>query len=281
MTAAFKKVSSKAGLGLRSPHFETVLTNLPSVHWFEVHPENLKMGATLRQIEKVREHYPLSLHGVGLSLGSQHLDKNHLRFLKNMITILEPALVSEHVAWTRIGNVHFNDFLPLPYTEESLALLIQNVLKTQDFLGRQILMENPSTYMEFAHSTIPEWEFIRTLAQKSGCKILLDVNNIFVSSTNHGWDPHVYLQHVADANLVGEIHLAGHAPLTLPSGKTVLVDSHNTTIIQPVWQLYEDALSLLGPTPTLIEWDVDIPDFTVLIKEFEKAEQLLKVPSCT
>jgi uncharacterized protein (UPF0276 family) len=264
-----------AGIGLRHVHHQAVLDTPPAVGWLEVHSENyLGGGAPLHYLEAARRDYPLSLHGVGLSLGSDGaLDRDHLRRIKALIRRIEPGLVSEHISWSVSGGVHFNDLLPLPYTEEALAVLCDHIAETQDFLGRQILVENPSTYLQFTHSTIPEWEFVAATAERTGCGLLLDVNNIHVSATNHGWDAHRYLATIPP-DAVQEIHLAGHAVKDL-GDVTLRIDDHGSAVSAEVWTLYAAALRRIGPTPTLIEWDTDIPELAVLVAEAAKADALL------
>ncbi|MGH8281336.1 MAG: MNIO family bufferin maturase, partial [Gammaproteobacteria bacterium] len=215
-----------------------------------------------------------SLHGVGLSLGSSdRLHTEHLAKLKRLIERVEPALVSEHLCWGAIGPRHLNDLLPLPFTEESLNLVVSHVSAAQEYLGRTILLENVSTYLMYTHSTIPEWEFIAALAERSGCGILLDVNNVFVNATNHGYDAERYIRAIPK-DKVGEIHLAG---FTRKQGLPVdlLIDSHSRPVADAVWKLYRLAIEHCGPVATLIEWDQDIPALDVLLSEADKAERIL------
>lgn len=260
----------KAGISLKSVHHEEILQKIPPIPWFEVHPENLKSGSVLSFVEKIREHYPLSLHGVGLSLGSVSLNQDHLFFLKSLCDRLEPGLVSEHVSWSYVDGIYLNDLLPLPYTEETLHVLVNNIQYAQEILKRYLLIENPSTYLEFAHSQYKEEDFIKQVACRSGCGILLDINNIYVSSHNHGWDAKAYIKVLATSGYVREIHLAGHKKTTL-SGKNFLIDHHGCPVSLEVWKLYEYALSFLGPLPTLVEWDNHLPAFDVLWAEGQKA----------
>ena len=265
-------IPSRAGIGLRTPHTRQVLTEQPGVGWLEVHSENFfaRGGQVLNTLERARTCYPLSLHGVGLSLGSTDaLSQEHLRALKSLVARFEPGLVSDHLCWGMVGGRHLNDLLPLPYTEEALDVVCRNVATTQEYLGRQILVENVSSYLQFSDSSIPEWEFLAAVSRRSGCGILLDVNNIYVSSVNHGFDAHAYLDAIP-APAVQEIHLAG-----FDSNGTCLIDTHGKPVHGPVWNLYGEALSRLGPVPTLIEWDTDLPALEILLGEARKAQDIL------
>src|SRR3989344_291335 len=265
------EIPCKAGISLKSVHYERILQEKPPVAWFEVHPENLKSGASLSIVDKVRHDYPLSLHGVGLSLGSRHLNDSHLSFLKTLCDRLEPGLVSENVVCNYVDGVYINDLLPLPYTDESLDVLVENIQDTQDYLKRTILIENPSTYLQFAHSEYVEEEFIKEVARRSGCGVLLDVNNVYVSTCNQGGDAHSYIQTLAKSGYVKEIHLAGHKKMVF-EGETFLVDHHGSAISPEDWDLYEHTLSCLDPVPTLVEWDHHLPAFDVLWAEGKKAD---------
>ncbi|HEY6456079.1 MAG TPA: DUF692 domain-containing protein [Steroidobacteraceae bacterium] len=260
------------GIGLRFPHHEVVLQTRPEVPWFEVHAENyFGGGAVRRTLEAVRRDYPLSLHGVGLSLGSaEGLDPVHLRRLADLSRTIEPALVSEHLSWSVAGGRYLADLLPLPMTEEALEVVCRHVQQTQECLGRTLLIENPSTYLQFPHSSIPEWEFLGAVAVRTGCALLCDINNIFVSASNHGWDPLRYLD-ALPARAIGEMHLAGHAVRTLEDGTVVRIDDHGSRVSGEVWALYEQALQRFGARPTLIEWDTDVPAFEVLLDEAAQA----------
>jgi len=271
-----RPIPVKAGIGLRPPHFKRVLEERPPIPWFELHSENFFCagGEMPRLLEAVRCNYPLSLHGVGLSLGrADGPDREHLGKLQQLIQRFAPALVSEHLCWGAIGERHLNDLLPLPYTEEALDFLVPHVQAAQEFIGRQLLIENVSSYLSYRHSTIPEWEFITALAQRSGCGILLDVNNIYVNSVNHGFDAHTYLRAIP-SQAVGEIHLAGFTRKeNLPV--ELLIDSHSRPVADEVWSLYRETLAHLGPVPTLIEWDQDIPELEMLLAEAAKAQGFL------
>jgi uncharacterized protein len=265
------------GVGLRAPHYQDVLTTHPAVGWFEVHSENYfgAGGPPQRYLEQVRADYPLSLHGVGLSFGSTDpLDARHLGRLKELVARYEPALVSDHLSWSSVGGRYLNDLLPLPYTDEALAHVVGRVRAAQDFLGHRLLIENPSTYLQYRHSTIPEWEFLAEVARAADCDILLDVNNVYVSACNHGFDPAVYLG-AMPAERVKEIHLAGHTRKRFPEGE-ILIDTHNAPVAEPVWALYRETLARLGPRPTLIEWDTDLPPFAVLLDEAARAREQLE-----
>lgn len=269
-------VPAAAGIGLRFPHHEFVTGTRPAVAWFEVHAENYFGGGTVRRIlETVRRDYPLSVHGVGLSLGSaEGLDGAHLARLAAFARELEPALVSEHLSWSVVGGNYLADLLPLPLTEEALAVVCRHVEQTQQALGRTILIENPSTYLRLPQATIPEWEFLAALVARTGCGLLCDVNNIVVSAANHGWDALAYLQ-ALPIGAVGEIHLAGHALRPLPNGATLRIDDHGSPVPDEVWALYEHALQRFGARPTLIEWDTDIPAFEVLLLQAAQAQRRL------
>ncbi|MFN7662684.1 MAG: DUF692 domain-containing protein [Alphaproteobacteria bacterium] len=263
-------IPAVAGLGLKTAYINQILESMPNVGWFEVHIENLRMGTTLSGVEKIRHHYPLSFHGVGLSLGSDHVNREHLTFVKSLCVQLNPGLVSEHLAWNYIDGVYINDLLPLPYTEESLQVMANNIDLTQSILQRQILIENPSTYLQVRSSDYEEADFILELACRSGCYILLDVNNLYVSAINHGECAKKYIKRIAQSGLVKEIHLAGHGTMRM-NGQQMLVDSHATTVAEEVWQLYAYALSFTQRLPTLIEWDNDLPSFEVLVNQAQRA----------
>ncbi len=273
-------IPARAGIGLRAPHYRELLATRPPIGWLEVHSENyfgtgpFLGGAPLYYLEQARAHYPVSLHGVGLSLGSADpLNQRHLTQLKALIARVEPALVSEHLCWSSIGGRYLNDLLPLPYTDEALKHVSARIRQAQDFLGRRILIENVSSYVQYRHSTIPEPEFLAAAAAEADCGILLDVNNIHVSATNHGFDAYAYLQKVP-VKRVQEIHLAGFTVNEYPDGN-ILIDTHGAPVAADVWALYRAALAHCGPVPTLIEWDSDIPPLAVLLAEARKAEALL------
>jgi uncharacterized protein (UPF0276 family) len=270
-------IPARAGIGLRAVHHDALLEMRPVVGWLEAHSENYFAdgGAQLDYLSRLRELYPLSLHGVGLSLGSvDELDGAHLRCLKRLVDRFEPGLVSEHVCWGSIGGVHLNDLLPLPYSAEALRHLVRRVSHLQDALGRQVLLENVSSYLEFTTSEMPEWEFLAALAHESGCGLLLDVNNVYVNARNHGFDPRTFIAHIPPAH-VGEIHLAGHS-VNRFDDREILIDTHSTRVCAEVWELYEFALAHCGPVPTLVEWDTDIPALDVLVAEATAADRRLE-----
>jgi len=261
-----------AGIGLRAPHLRQVQTERPAVAWFEVHSENYFAdgGPALAALDRIRSDYPLSLHGVGLSLGSTDpLARSHLQKLARLMARVDPALVSEHLCWSDVGGRHFNDLLPLPYTDEALSHVCSRIAEVQDFLGREIAVENVSSYLTFAEATIPEWEFVTAVARRSGCKLLLDVNNIYVNAVNHGFSADAYLVAIPP-EAVAEIHLAG-----FDASGPCLIDTHGARVAPPVWALYRKAIARFGPRPTLIEWDLDIPAFAVLAEEAATAQAIL------
>ena len=269
-------IPSRAGIGLRAPHYRDVLERLPRVAWLEVHSENYfcEGGRPLDHLERIRAHYPISLHGVGLSLGSADpLDMLHLAKLKALTERVEPGLVSDHLSWSSVDGRHLNDILPLPYTEEALRHFCSRVCEVQDYLGREILIENPSTYLEYVASTIPECEFLREVAAVSGCGILLDVNNIHVSAVNHGFEARAYLDAIP-ARFVKEIHLGGFTCNETEAG-AVLLGTHSNPVADPVWILYARSLERYGEVPTLVEWDRDLPALDVLLGEAALAERLM------
>jgi uncharacterized protein (UPF0276 family) len=235
-------------------------------------------GAAVRCLEGIRRDFPLSLHGVALSLGSaEGLDPVHLERVRQVAERFEPSLISEHIAWSVSEGTYLGDLLPLPMTEEALAVVCRNVDAMQSTLGRKILAENPSTYVQFRHSTIPEWEFMAAVAARTGCGILCDVNNIYVSAKNHGWEPSAYIAALPPA-AIGELHLAGHSVRALADGTTLRIDYHGSRVAEDVWALYREALRRFGPVPTLIEWDTDIPPLDVLVAEARRADALIAAP---
>ncbi|MBV8106264.1 MAG: DUF692 domain-containing protein [Hyphomicrobiales bacterium] len=277
MTKAKRAGFGGVGVGFKAEHFAAVLEERPDLGFFEVHAENY-MGAggpPHRRLEAIRERYPLSLHGVGLSIGSPgSLDCAHLARLARVAERYEPAVVSEHLAWSTHDGAFLNDLLPLPYTEETLERVCEHIDLVQTTLGRTMLLENPSTYVAFAETTMRETNFLGEIVRRTGCGLLLDVNNIFVSATNHGFDPYRYL---ADFPLaaVGEIHLAGCADDRDDAGFPLLIDAHDSPVRDAVWLLYAEAIRRLGATPTLIEWDNDVPAWPALFQEARRAERAM------
>jgi uncharacterized protein (UPF0276 family) len=266
---------ASAGIGLRAAHHAEVLAKSPEVAWFEAHTENYFAdgGGHVECLSRIRERYPLSLHGVGLSLGSTDpLNAPHLARLKRAVDRFAPALVSEHLSWSSVNGRFANDLLPLPYTEEALRHVSGRIAAAQDALGRQLLIENVSSYVTYRCSTLPEWEFLAAVAVESGCGILLDLNNIYVSAHNHGFACDDYLEGIP-LGAVGEFHLAGHTRIEL-DGQPLLIDTHGSRVADAVWDLYRRALRRFGPLPTLIEWDTDIPGLEVLQAEAQHADAL-------
>ncbi|OWY02107.1 hypothetical protein B6V76_11765 [Thioclava sp. IC9] len=266
----------KAGLGFKPEHFPAISETKPDLGFFEIHAENY-MGAggmPHAMLERLRADYALSVHGVGLSIGGPDpLDRDHLARLKALCDRYDPESFSEHLAWASHGGVWMHDLLPLPYTAETLALICDHVDEVQEHLGRRMLLENPATYVLFDNSEIPETEFLTEISQRTGCGLLLDVNNVFVSCVNHRQDPRAYLE-AFPLNRVGEVHLAGHEEEELPSGP-LLIDSHGREVTEPVWSLYAETVSKTGPLPSLIEWDNDVPDYATLMAEAKRASMIL------
>ncbi|HEX4459736.1 MAG TPA: DUF692 domain-containing protein [Polyangia bacterium] len=259
------------GLGLRTPHYSTVVDDQPAVDWFEVISENFMVagGNPRRVLRAVREHYPVVLHGVSLSIGSvDPLDPHYLDELAKLAHEVEPAWVSDHLCWTRVGGHQSHDLLPLPYTEEALAHVADRISRVQDKLKRQILIENVSSYVSFAQSTMTEWEFLAALVERADCGLLLDVNNIFVSAFNHGFDARDFIDGIP-VGRVGQVHLAGHSDCG-----THLLDTHDHAVCDGVWQLYRRVLERFGRVSTLVEWDDLIPPFDELQAESKKAADL-------
>jgi uncharacterized protein len=271
------KLTTLAGIGLRAQHHTEILSRLPHVGWFEAHSENyLAAGGRHRaQLLEIRHQYPISLHGVGLSLGStDSLNREHLLALHRLVQTVEPVFVSEHLSWGSIDGTYLNDLLPLPYTDEALRHMSARVREVQDFLGRQLLIENISSYLRYRCAELPEWEFLSALVDESGCGLLLDVNNVFVNAMNHGFDAHTFL-HGISTSAVQEIHLAGHTVVQL-DGRDIRIDTHSTHVSPEVWRLYGAALSRFGPVPTLIEWDAELPELSVLEAEADRATSMLE-----
>lgn len=267
----------RAGLGLKAEHYSDILDGRPDVGFFEIHAENY-MGAggpPHRYLAAIAEHYPISLHGVGLSIGADRpLDQAHLKRLKALVDRYQPASFSEHLAWSTHDSGFLNDLLPLPYTEVTLARIARHVDEVQQALGRRMLLENPSTYLLFDESTIDEIDFLAAVAEQTSCGLLLDVNNVMVSSVNHGLDAYAYIDRFP-VHLVGEIHLAGYDEAVDGAGDRLLIDAHGSAVLEDVFSLYRHTLSRSGPVPTLIEWDNKIPDFPTLFGEADRADLLL------
>jgi len=265
-----------AGLGFKPDHYSRIRTEPAAVGFFEVHAENYMGagGAPHAMLEALHADHALSVHGVGLSIGGAGpLDRDHLARLRTLLDRHQPESFSEHLAWSSHGAAWLNDLLPLPYTDQTLATICAHVDEVQDVLGRPMLLEIPATYVTCAASTWPETDFLREVVRRTGCGLLLDVNNVFVSATNHRFDPRAYLA-AFPLDLVAEIHLAGHEAEALPDGP-LLIDSHSCPVADPVWTLFAEVLAKTGPLPTLIEWDNDLPEFDVLLAEARRADTLL------
>ncbi len=262
------------GIGLRYPYYEEVLNTDLKLGWLEVHPENYFGGGTHRHfLTKARGKYQISLHAVGLSLGSdQPVNEHHLKEFKELIDIFDPFQISDHASWSASGNAHLNDLLPLPYTQETLNRLADNVERTQDYFGRKMLIENPSSYIAYAQNDMSEAAFMNALADKTGCGILLDINNIYVQAHNHGDDAWAYIDAIKTKH-VGEMHLAGHIEQE-EDGEVILIDTHSRPVKKDVWDLYDHAVKRFGAVPTLIEWDQDFPTLQILVGEADKARAI-------
>lgn len=267
---------ARAGIGLRSAHFEAFAAGRPDVAFLEVHTENYfhDGGLEASLLDRLRRDYPVSLHGVGLALGSvEPLDRIHVARVAAAVHRFEPAEVSEHACWGRVDGLHFNDLLPLPFTDEAVLQLAARVRQLQDALGRRILVENVSQYVKFRHSTLPEGVFLAAVAAESACGLLLDVNNLYVNSVNVGFDPVATIDAIP-VGAVGEIHLAGHQRRDV-EGRTLLLDDHGSRVCEAVWDLYDHALERFGPVPTLIEWDTNVPSFETLLAEARRADAVM------
>lgn len=277
LATEWMNMTERAGIGLRAPHYDEAIEHKPAVGFLEVHSENYfgSGGVPLEILQRLRVDYPLSLHGVGLSLGSADaLSSAHIERLRSLITRYEPFAVSEHLCWSSINATHLNDLLPLPYTDEALTHVCARIDEAQTRLGFTILMENVSSYLRFSHSTIPEWEFLAEVSRRTDCGILLDVNNVYVSARNHGFDPQTYIDAIP-AEAVGEIHLAGHTVRRFDEGE-LLIDTHDAPVSEPVWSLYRHTIERIGPKPTLIEWDTNLPPLHVLVGEASRADRILR-----
>ncbi len=270
-------VPARAGAGLKPEHVAEILDTAADIGFFEVHAENY-MGAggpPHRQLEAIRENYPLSLHGVGLSIGGeQPLDRDHLQRLSALNRRYEPGLFSEHLAWSSHDTTYFNDLLPVPYDQATLDRVCNHIDEVQETVGRRMLLENPSTYVAFAQSTMSELDFLKEITRRTGCGLLLDINNVHVSCTNHERSAEDYLAGFPIKD-VGEIHLGGHAPDTDDAGRPLLIDAHDRAVDDAVWTLYEKVVMRHGPVPTLVEWDNDVPAWPVLLAEAQEADRIL------
>jgi len=276
-------IPNRPGVGLKPTHYENILTEKPDIGWFEVHPENYMGdgGPPHKYLEAIRNNYPLSLHGVGLSIGSAgRLNKNHLMRLKELERRYQPGLFSEHLAWSSHDEIYLNDLLPLPLTVETLNIVSDHVDEVQEFVGRQMLLENPSTYIRFDHNDMDEVTFLTEVSNRTGCGLLLDVNNVFVSATNHNFNPEDYIK-AFPLEKIGEIHLAGHATEEDDTGKPLLIDAHDRKVSDPVWKLYEQTIARTTGIPTLIEWDTNIPEWAVLFAEAKFAQDVMDRATAT
>jgi uncharacterized protein (UPF0276 family) len=271
------RLPAAAGVGYKARHFSGLMEDPGPVRWVEIHAENY-MGAggrPLAQLRAIAERMPVSVHGVGLSIGGERpLDRDHLSRLRHLLDWLNPASFSEHLAWSTHDTGFLNDLLPLPYTAATLSRVSDHIDEVQDRLGRRMLLENPSTYLAFAESDMDEVTFLSEIARRTGCGLLLDVNNVFVSSTNQNWNPRAYID-AFPLEAVGEIHLGGHDEDEDEHGAPLLIDSHGREVVDPVWTLYAHTIARGGPRPTLIEWDTDVPDWPTLRAEAARAAELL------
>lgn len=271
-------IPPRAGAGLKPAHIDAILSDDYRIGFLEVHAENYMGdgGAPHRALTAIRQQFPISVHGVGLSIGSENgLDVAHIDRLKSVVDRYEPGLVSEHLAWSTHDNSYYNDLLPVPYDQPTLDRVCAHIDVVQDTLQRKILLENPSTYLQFEQSTMSETDFVREIAQRTGCGLLLDINNVFISATNQNYKPLSYLSEFP-LDRVEEIHLAGHATDTDDEGETLLIDAHDRPVDDAVWKLYDIVIGQIGPMPTLVEWDNDVPDWPVLRREAMLADDILQ-----
>ncbi|OYX42048.1 MAG: hypothetical protein B7Z02_13430 [Rhodobacterales bacterium 32-67-9] len=274
---ARSELPARPGVGYKPQHFSNIIDDAEPVRWLEIHAENYMGdgGRPLAQLRHLAERFPISVHGVGLSIGGEgRLDRDHLARLKHLCDWLDPASFSEHLAWSTHDSEFLNDLLPLPYTAATLARVADHIDEVQDHVGRRMLLENPSVYLDFAETEMDEIDFLSAIAKRTGCGLLLDVNNVYVSSTNRQTDPDAYIDRFPH-HLVGEIHLGGHDMDRDDSGAPLLIDAHGSEVADPVWQLYARTISVGGPRPTLIEWDNDVPDWPVLAGEATRAARIL------
>ena len=277
-THRFDRLPDAPGVGYKPQHFDAILSGPGSVRWLEIHAENYMGdgGRPLAQLRHLAERFAFSVHGVGLSIGGEgRLDPDHLARLKHLCGWLNPASFSEHLAWSTHDTDFLNDLLPLPYTEATLARVADHIDEVQEVVGRRMLLENPSSYLAFEESTMSETDFLREIAKRTGCGLLLDVNNVFVSATNLGKDAMTYLRDFPVEH-VGEIHLGGHDEDEDDHGAPLLIDSHGREVADPVWALYQATIEMAGPRPTLIEWDNDVPDWPVLEADASRAARILE-----
>jgi uncharacterized protein (UPF0276 family) len=276
-THAFPHLPARPGVGYKAQHFTDILADPNPVGWLEIHAENYMGdgGRPIAQLKALSERFPISVHGVGLSIGGEgRLDPDHLARLKHLCDWLNPASFSEHLAWSTHDSHFLNDLLPLPYTNDTLARVADHIDAVQQVLGRRMLLENPSSYLAFAQSTWSETDFLAELVRRTGCGLLLDVNNVFVSATNLDYSPCGYID-AYPLDAVGEIHLGGHDADTDDHGAPLLIDSHRRAVVDPVWRLLDHALAQSGPKPLLVEWDTDVPDWPILAAEARRADAAL------
>lgn len=274
----FDRLPDCPGVGYKPQHFTAIMENAGPVEWLEIHAENYMGdgGRPIAQLRALAERFAFSVHGVGLSIGGEGpLDQDHLKRLAHLVGWLNPARFSEHLAWSTHDSHFFNDLLPLPYTEETLNRVARHIDQVQEAVGRQMLLENPSNYLTFAETTMAETDFLAGIARRTGCGLLLDVNNVFVSATNQQTDPYSYID-AFPLHLVGEIHLGGHDEDADDTGQPLLIDSHGAEVVDPVWALYDYTISKAGARPTLIEWDTDVPEWPVLAEEARRAARILE-----
>ncbi|MBM7069440.1 DUF692 family multinuclear iron-containing protein [Actibacterium sp. 188UL27-1] len=265
------------GVGYKAQHFAAIWEDPGPVRWLEIHAENYMGdgGRPIAQLRNLAERFPISVHGVGLSIGGEgSLNADHLARLKKLVDWVGPASFSEHLAWSTHDTAFLNDLLPLPYTQATLNRVADHIDQVQHVVGRQMLLENPSNYLAFEESEMAETEFLEALIKRTGCGLLLDINNVFISATNQQTDPRSYLN-AFPLRAVGEIHLGGHDEDQDEYGVSLLIDSHGAPVVDPVWQLYAEVIAIMGPTPTLIEWDTDVPDWPVLAAEASRAADVL------
>ena len=274
----FARLPDAPGVGYKPQHFSEIVDDAGPVAWLEIHAENYMGdgGRPIAQLRHLSERFAFSVHGVGLSIGGEGpLDSEHLARLRHLVGWLDPASFSEHLAWSTHDSAFLNDLLPLPYTEASLARVAEHIDEVQEVVGRRMLLENPSSYLAFEESTLAETEFLREIAERTGCGLLLDVNNVFVSATNLGTDPVSYID-AFPLELVGEIHLGGHNDDEDDHGARLLIDDHGREVADPVWSLFDYTIRKSGPRPSLIEWDNDVPEWPVLKAEASRAASVLE-----